>query len=298
MSSKGRSIELYFVDGNPDGMLTAEMFNWTGHVLRIPRTRLAEGLARPEAKQTGVYLLIGESEEGQVAYVGETEDMAQRLSQHAREKHWWDIAVLITTYGDALHKAHVKFLESKLVEAAKIAGSARLENGNGPSGASLNEAATANMESFLATLYMILPAIKIDLFQSGRRNFENTKIAYSKPEHPEFVLRLAKHKLEARAFLIDQEMVVQVGSQIRDEWAGDRSKKTHYWKLHDQLKENDIIKSVGDSAVFSESYAFSSPSAAASVITGRSANGRILWKTASGQTYAEWEAARLESQSS
>ncbi len=30
---QGRSLELFFIDGKPDGMRTAEVFNWTGHVL-------------------------------------------------------------------------------------------------------------------------------------------------------------------------------------------------------------------------------------------------------------------------
>ena len=38
----GRSLELHYIDGRPDGMLTAEMFNWTGHVLMTPRTQLAQ----------------------------------------------------------------------------------------------------------------------------------------------------------------------------------------------------------------------------------------------------------------
>ena len=50
----GRSLELYFIDGRPDGMLTAEVFNWTGHVLVTPRTRLKEALARPQSSFTGV----------------------------------------------------------------------------------------------------------------------------------------------------------------------------------------------------------------------------------------------------
>jgi len=167
--SKGRSLELFFVDGQPDGMLTAEVFNWTGHVLRIPRTQLADGLKRAEAKQTGVYILIGTSETGDLAYIGESEDMAQRLRQHALSKDWWDQAVLITTAGDALHKAHVKYLESRLVELAKAAAQMPLENGNVPPRSSLNEAAIANMESFLDTLQMVLPAIRVDVFQSGLR---------------------------------------------------------------------------------------------------------------------------------
>lgn len=58
----GRSLELYYIDGRPDGMLTAEMFNWTGHVLMTPRTQLSQALGRTEAGYAGVYLLLGERE--------------------------------------------------------------------------------------------------------------------------------------------------------------------------------------------------------------------------------------------
>ena len=66
----GRSLELYFIDGRPDGMLTAEVFNWTGHVLMTPRTRIGAALARKEARYTGVYLLLGEQDGERRAYIG------------------------------------------------------------------------------------------------------------------------------------------------------------------------------------------------------------------------------------
>ena len=68
---QGRSLELFFIDGKPDGMLTAEVFNWTGHVLMTPRTRIAETLKRKEARYTGVYLLFGERDGEPLAYIGE-----------------------------------------------------------------------------------------------------------------------------------------------------------------------------------------------------------------------------------
>ncbi len=43
--AQGRSLELFFVDGNPSGMQTAEVFNWTGHVLYFPRTQIVQALA-------------------------------------------------------------------------------------------------------------------------------------------------------------------------------------------------------------------------------------------------------------
>jgi hypothetical protein len=296
--SFGRSLELYFVDGNPDGMLTAEVFNWTGHVLRIPRTRLTEGLKRAHAHHTGVYLLLGADDNGELAYIGEAEDMSERLKQHAKQKDWWEQAVLITTTGDALHKAHVKYLESRLVEKALKADNVRLENGNAPARASLNEAAQANMESFLDTLNMVLPAIRIDLLQTGRVSKATAKQpARSSEEKVVFHFALQKHRVQATAELIANEMIVKAGSRIRSDWIGDRAEKTHYWKLYDQLVEQQIIQVSENGTVLSEDYAFSSPSAAASIVSGRSANGRRDWKLEDGRTYAEWEIDALKEDS-
>ena len=52
--AKGRSVRLYLVDGTATGILTAEIINWTGHVLVAPRTRLEAVLDRAELRRTGV----------------------------------------------------------------------------------------------------------------------------------------------------------------------------------------------------------------------------------------------------
>jgi uncharacterized protein DUF4357 len=290
----GRALELFFVDGKPDGMLTAEVFNWTGHVLRIPRTRLAEGLRRSEASQTGIYLLIGADDEGPLAYIGEAEDVARRLIQHARQKDWWDLAVIITTTGDALNKAHVKYLESRLVETAMQAGAMRLENGNAPPRASLNEAALSNMEGFLEILHMVLPAIRVDLFRTGRRAVRAATRAEALPEDGvAFILTLPRYGIEATAFLVSGEMIVQAGSMVRSEWIGTNRSNASYRTLYEDLLSRGVIAVSGGAATMVEDYAFSSPSAAAAVISGRAANGRTKWKRPDGQTYADWEAAQI-----
>ena len=290
----GRSLELFFVDGRPEGMLTAEVFNWTGHVLRIPRTRLAEGLKRSEATQTGVYVLLGNDDTGRLAYIGEAENMSERLKQHANSKDWWEQAVLVTTAGDALHKAHVKYLESRLVEIATNAGHTPLENGNIPPRSSLNEAARANMESFLDTLQMVLPAIRVDLFQTGRRSITTVEEKSLQSAVPVvFHFKMARHDVDASATLSAEEMIVQAGSKVRAEWVGDRKHNTHYWRLHDDLVAKGIIALKDGIGLLTENYAFSSPSAAAAVVAGRSANGRTSWKLPDGRTYADWEVDQL-----
>lgn len=39
--SQGRSLLLFQVDGTPNGLLTAEIMNWAGHLLTGPRSKLA-----------------------------------------------------------------------------------------------------------------------------------------------------------------------------------------------------------------------------------------------------------------
>ena len=149
--ARGRSLELFYIDGKPEGMLTAEVFNWTGHVLMTPRVQLSESLQRTEAGFTGVYLLLGEDEGEPLAYIGDGENLAKRIKSHDIQKDWWTMAILITSTANKLHKAHVQYLEARLVEEARAAARIPLENSTTPSRPSLPEAAQANMEAFLIT---------------------------------------------------------------------------------------------------------------------------------------------------
>ena len=293
-SPQGRSLELYFIDGKPDGMLTAEVFNWTGHVLMAPRTQITEALKRGEADRTGVYFLFGEREGEPLAYVGEAEEIGKRLRDHAAIKDWWTSAILVTTAGDALHKAHVKYLESRLVEIAREIGSVPLENGNTPPRPSLPEAHIANMEAFLDYLLMVLPAIRVDMFLSKKRPKKPVSEPDKAVQGPVFELVSKKLGLAATAVLEGSDFVVRAGSMARGSWVGNRKHKTYYWKIHDELCAQGILVKQGKNRRFSENYAFSSTSAAAAIVTGRSAAGPIAWKLkGTVKTYKEWEAEQL-----
>lgn len=296
-NTRGRSLELFFIDGKPDGMLTAEVFNWTGHVLMTPRTRVAEALKRKEAKYTGVYLLFGEQDEEPLVYIGEGEDISDLIRNHDVKKDWWTFAILITSTADNLNKAHVKYLESRLVEEAREIGRITLENGNTPTRPSLSESAQANMESFLEYIFLILPALRIDSFlKKVRPATPPTNDSQQNEQETIFELNLKKENILAFAKLSNGEFIVQAGSMARNSWVGDMAHKTHYWKLYDELCQQGILKDNGTHKVFQESYAFSSTSAAGAVVNGRSTAGPIAWKVkGTRQTYKEWEANRLSS---
>lgn len=113
MSNAGRTVRLFLVDGTPGGLLTAEIMNWTGHVIAAPRSDLAELVKRPEAARTGIYFLLGDDPDslgGSRAYIGEADDISNRLRQHSRPedqggKDFWDRVTVVTSKDANLTKA-------------------------------------------------------------------------------------------------------------------------------------------------------------------------------------------------
>jgi hypothetical protein len=282
----GRSLELFFIDGKPDGMLTAEVFNWTGHLLVTPRTQIRQALSRSQSSYTGVYLLVGDEQDRPKLYVGEGENIATRIRSHESNKDWWTKCILITSQANNLHKAHVQYLEARLVQEANKSGIIDLDNSTTPNFPTLSESAKANMESFLDYLFMVLPAVRIDLFlKKVRPKIEKGK---TNADDPEFELRVKKENILANAILVDGEFVVQEGSLARSEWVGGDSH--NYSKLYAELSTAGVIKQHGDTKVFTTNYAFSSTSAAGAMITGRATAGPIAWKLkGTNKTYRDWE---------
>src|ERR1700734_293280 len=114
----GKTIKLFLVDGIPNGILTAEIMNWTGHVMFAPRSRIADFVKRDEVKRTGVYLLFGDDPDNSnqtLVYVGEGDSVFSRLGTHRNDedKDFWDNVCVITSKDPNLTKAHVRYLESR-----------------------------------------------------------------------------------------------------------------------------------------------------------------------------------------
>jgi hypothetical protein len=295
----GRSLRMFLVDGTSSGLITAEIMNWTGHILTGPRSMLAELLRRNEIARTGVYFLIGSDLENPArvrVYIGETDDVAARLKQHNRSqeqggKDFWERVCVVTSKDFNLTKAHVKHLESRLLEVASEARRCVLDNGNAPVYGALPEADIADMAFFLEQIRTVLPVIGFD-FLRVQPLTSNTK-AGSMPTStsigsPLFVMEVRKFGVEASARELDGDFIVLAGSTTRDQWS---SEWTGYKPLFDQLVLDGVLSEViAGLRKFNTDYAFSSPSAAAAIVSGRPANGRTSWTSqGSGETYAHWQ---------
>ena len=73
MSDRGKSINLYLMDGTASGRIKCSLSNWTGVAYKIPRTELDKCKDREDLKQSGVYFLFGTSDQtgDNVVYIGQ-----------------------------------------------------------------------------------------------------------------------------------------------------------------------------------------------------------------------------------
>ena len=59
----GKSIELFLVNGTADSLITAELSNWNGKAIKIPRIEVPT-CSREDIKQAGVYFLFCKEDNG------------------------------------------------------------------------------------------------------------------------------------------------------------------------------------------------------------------------------------------
>ncbi len=294
--SKGRSIELFFVDGTSDGMVTATIpFQWSGHVLVTRRTQLKAALIRDEASRPGVYLLIGEKKGQATLYVGETDELKARLVNHASTKDWWDTAILISSNGEPLNKAHVRYLEHRIFTDAKRINKITMDFGQEPTEKPLNEAARAHMDAFLENLYLVLPALRFDFLTEQIKAESPISATPQKTDVTYFTLQVPKHEGTARARLEEGVFIVEAGSKARKEWSS--STRTSNRDLFNKLVDQGILALENGCNIFAKSYVFSSTSAAASVVVGHNASGPASWmlEGKENKSYGKWETEQLES---
>lgn len=286
--SFARKITLFLIEGTPNGRMTAELSNWTGKAYKIPRTMVVQSDDRNDLKGTGVYLLFGKDPEDNrdTVYIGETEEVYKRLRTHLDKKDFWNQAVVIISKDDNLNKAHLKYLESKMYEQAQKVGRYFINNSNKPKCSVISEPDVAEMEEFFDNMVLLVSTLGYKVFDEIKQatpKFDLTKdnIFYIK----------AARGADAQGQLTSEGFVVFRGSKVSIDEAESFKKPTYQgiYNLRQKLIQDEVIKQEDNELIFSQDYLFSSPSTAAMVVMGRSANGRIEWKTEHGKLLKDVE---------
>jgi hypothetical protein len=272
----GYSIKIFLPEGNPEGLRIIEKSNWNGRGLVCPRSNFSAAKLRNELDSTGVYVLIGPDTDSSLdrIYVGEGDPARQRLDSHHASKDFWQTFVLFTSKDQSLNKAHIQYLESRLISIAKDANRCVLDNGNLPALPSMSESDRAEAEGFLQEMLLCFPILGISFFKPVIAEQHAIKL-YLK----------SKNEVIAEGYESSEGFVVLAKSRANLQ----EQPSIHGYLLDIRvgLITRELFEKKNGFFVLKQPYVFNSPSTAAGVMLGRSANGRTEWKDAKGVTLKE-----------
>lgn len=278
-----KTIQMFIFDGNPNGRIMCELSNWNGRVYKISRNEISEFSQRDDADNTGVYFLFGKNEDNDdVVYIGEAEKIATRLKQHLkeRESEYWNDCVVVISKDDLLNKAYAKYLENRFYLLAQNAGRSIVINSTVPTRSSISEYDEAMLEEFISNAKLLVNTLGYKVFDT----IEDTAVKHDN-EQPYFFIKAARGA-DAKGLIVSDGFAVMKGSSVASSTTP--SMKRSLIKLRASLIEKGII---GQDFKLTRDYIFTSPSLAASVVMGRSANGRTEWKNSEHKSILDIEQA-------
>lgn len=294
----GKSVRIFLPDATVTGIRHAEIVNRTGQTVACPRSRLDELKQWPETAKPGVYFLfearLGDSKP--LAYIGESENVADRLLTHDRKKDFWNDVVIFTSKDENLTKSHIKYLESRLEGLSKAADRYDLENGNTPTLSNLPRAEREAMDELLEDIRLVLgtlgypilePLIKAKPVPSS-----GSSTAISPPALSSGELSFSVHKLIAHGAQTDEGFVLKKGSTASKTNTDSLGGKIV--KMKEQMLADGRIIDKGDYLLLAEDVLMSSSSYAAALIAGTSRSGPQSWFSADGKSLKEIEDDVLE----
>lgn len=270
----GKTIRLFLIDGTTNGLTTAELSNWTGIGVKVPRIKIKEYGNRSEFQKPGVYILIGKGDNNEItAYIGEVEVVYSRLLEHIAKKDFWNEVIFFGSKDKYLNKASVKYLENRLHEMAIKAGRYAI-NQNIPTRSELSEAEQAELEEFLSNVKTLTAALGHKIFESLDETVENKDIQRTYFYCKNGAGAESKGAPSTEGFIVykDSLFIISEQASLAD---GIRTERL------DMLNEG-ILVIEGDFYRLTKDYVFTSPSRAAGATLARSASGPLEWKTGEG----------------
>ena len=286
----GRQLRLFLSDGTASGPRFYEIVNRTIQALGIPAVRIKEADSSdwPEFQKPGVYMVFGLTEDGEDRlYIGRGENVASRVQVHP-EKQAFEVTrlILFSSKDENLNASQVGWLESRMIQAVQSAKRIIMTNGNCPSIPVISKAELATVSEFFDDLKLIAQTAGYDYFEKPKMAVP-VAIGGSDSSHlesiPEFTFQISSRNIVARGRPSDDGFVVLEGSLASG--VAYKAMPIGYQKLRNQLIEQGVLipmSTDSEKMKFTQDYAFSAPSAAASVVAGASRAGSDAWKTKAG----------------
>ena len=283
----GKSIELFLVNGTADSLIIAELSNWNGKAIKIPRIEVSS-CNRDDITQAGVYFLFCKEDDGSDSvYIGEAENVKDRLVQHLRdyqsekEKYYWSTAVVFI--GRDLNKALIRYLENRFVEIARASKRYLVLTKNTYRNTVMKESQIAVMEEFVDNVKILINALGYKVLEPFAQADPSNDTVDDKLLYITSGSVNATGKVTAEGFVVFAGATLNEKMSVKSLSVGMQKQRQ---KLFDSSKVNNLVTT--------EDILFSSSSAAADFILGYSVSGPRTWKTKGGRTLKELEDKQVD----
>ena len=278
----GKSIELFLANGTADSLITAELSNWNGKAIKIPRIEVSD-CKRDDIKGAGVYFLFcKEEDDSDSVYIGESETIQERLNQHIRdynadkEKFYWTTAVIFL--GRDLNKALIRYLEDRFVQIARESKRYKVLTKNTYGKTVMKESQTAAMEEFIDNVRILINALGYKVLEPPVHSDPNSTVNVE-------TLFLNLGNASGKGMVTTEGFVLFAGAVLNE-----KTSEKSLSKGAATLRKKHLASNKVKDFVTTEDILFSSSSAAADFVTGYSVSGPATWKNSAGVTLKELEA--------
>lgn len=243
--AKAKTINLLLYEGDLDGVISIEDSSWnSGELYSAPRESVSDLLGTDACNKYGVYLLLSKG----MVYIGQSSDLAKRITQHIIGKDWWESVVILTTKDDSLTHSDIDYLESVLIDKAFKIHRLDCDNKNKGNNPKVSKFRKVVLDQYLDEALFLMQLIGITVFNDKKKGTlintidTRTKLALGKRAKSD-----ALAFLKEKGILIGKSVTYSVKQANKDEfWANPKKDmlEREWWLVlnNNELMEMIILK--------------------------------------------------------
>lgn len=196
-NARAKTINLLLYEGDLSGVISIEDSSWnSGELYSAPRASVTELLETGACNKYGVYLLLSQD----MVYIGQSSDLAKRITQHTIGKDWWESAIILTTKDDSLNHSDIDYLESVLIEKALKNNRLDCDNKTKGNPVKVDKFRKVFLGQYLEEALFLMQLIGVNVFS------ENKVITPKKSNEPSALIHT-----------IDSKTVLTMGKRVKSE---------------------------------------------------------------------------------
>ena len=268
-----KKLEIIYHNGQPDGIRSIRRHLSTMTTYVIPRTMLTEAKSISGISRPGIYYLINEDEDNQIAqiYIGQTRNGISRLDDHNRSKDFWNKAIMFLADNKTFSLDTISGLEEFAIVKARESNRYKVENTVNPKYV-IDEYDLASIEEIYEEIKFVMATLGYKLDNIADNTGNN------------MVFHTTRNGIQALGVYSGDKFDVLEGSEINV------NKEVHLAKYniqrHELLANGGIVEEFGKH-ILKVTLSFKTPSGASDFVLGGSTNGWVEWKNTDGKTLDE-----------